>query len=264
MIANGQTIIQFMEQLAPKHYAFVDDPIGLQLGTLNKPVSQVLIALDVTPDVVSEAIDMQAELIIAHHAIMYRPVKHLCLDFPVGKLYESLIKNDIAVYIAHTNLDVATGGVNDILAAMLGLEQLSFLQETHNDQGIGRVGKLSVPQLLSDFVKVIKTAYDVPVVRIVGDPNQLIKKVAVLGGSGRDYVKAAIFAGADVLITGDIDYHTAHDALVAGMNIIDAGHNIEKLLKPAVANIVQEKLWKAGYATKVSPSELNTDPFQFM
>jgi dinuclear metal center YbgI/SA1388 family protein len=263
-IANGQTIIQFMEQLAPKHYAFANDSIGLQLGTLNKPVSQVLVALDVTPDVVSEAIEMQAELIIAHHAIMYRPIKHLRLDLPAGQLYESLIKNDIAVYIAHTNLDVAKDGVNDILAAMVGLEQLAYLQETNDDQGIGRVGKLPEPQLLSDFVKVVKTAYDVPAVRIVGDPNRLIRKVAVLGGSGRDYVKAAMFAGADVLITGDIDYHTAHDALVAGMNIIDAGHNIEKWLKPTVANIVQEKLWKAGYATKVSPSELNTDPFQYM
>lgn len=264
MIANGQTIIQFMEHWAPKQYAFTDDPIGLQLGDLNKPVTQVLIALDVTPDVISEAINMKAELIIAHHAIMYRPIKHLRLDLPAGRLYESLIKNDIAVYIAHTNLDVASGGVNDILASMLGLEQLRFLQEVQTDQGIGRVGKLPEQQLLSEFVKAVKIAYDVPMVRLVGDPNRIIRKVAVLGGSGRDYVKAAIFAGADVLITGDIDYHTAHDALAAGMNIIDAGHNIEKLLKPAVANILREKLWKAGYVTKVSPSELNTEPFRFM
>lgn len=135
MIANGQTIIQFMEQLAPKQYAFADDPIGLQLGALNKPVSQVLIALDVTLDVITEAVDMKAQLIIAHHAIMYRPIKHLRLDLPAGRLYESLIKNDIAVYIAHTNLDVATGGVNDILAAMLGLEHLGFLQEVQSNQG---------------------------------------------------------------------------------------------------------------------------------
>jgi dinuclear metal center YbgI/SA1388 family protein len=264
VIANGQTIIQFMEQLAPKHYALVDDPIGVQLGTVSKPVSQVLIALDVTPEVVSEAIDMKAELIIAHHAIMYRPIKHLRSDLPAGKLFESLIKNDIAVYIAHTNLDVAAGGVNDILASLLGLEQLSVLQETQPNQGIGRVGKLPAPRVLTDFVHTIKQAFEVPAVRVVGHPGTLIKKVAVVGGSGRDYVKAAMFAGADVLITGDIDYHTAHDALVAGMCIVDAGHNIEKLLKPVVAHIMQEKLWKAGYSTKVSPSERNTDPFLFL
>lgn len=264
MIANGQMIVQFMEQLAPKQYAFVDDPIGVQLGTVSKPVSQVLIALDVTPDVVSEAINMKAELIIAHHAIMYRPIKHLRLDLPAGKLYESLIKNDIAVYIAHTNLDVAAGGVNDILASLLGLENLSFVQETQPNQGIGRVGKLPSPQILSRLVEVIKNVYEVPTVRLVGDPSKLIKKVAVVGGSGRDYVKAAMFAGADVLITGDIDYHTAQDALAAGMCIVDAGHNIEKLLKPTVAKVLQDKLVKAGYSTKVSPSEMNTDPFQFI
>ncbi len=264
MIAKGQTIIQIMDQLAPKQLAFADDSIGLQLGTLNKSVSQVLVALDVTSEVIEEAIEMKAELIIAHHPIIYRPIKHLRLDLPAGKLYEALIKNDIAVYIAHTNLDVAAGGVNDILANMLGLEQLRFLQEVQHDQGIGRVGKLPEHLLLSDFVKAVKNAYDIPAVRLVGDPNCMIKKVAVLGGSGRDYVKAAIFAGVDVLITGDIDYHTAHDALAAGLNIIDAGHNIEKLLKPAVANMLQEKLWKSGYVTKVRPSNLNTEPFQFM
>jgi len=264
VIANGQSIIQFMEQLAPRQYAFVDDPIGLQLGILNKPVSQVLIALDVTPEVVNEAIEMQAELIIAHHAIMYRPIKHLRLDLPAGKLYESLIKNDIAVYITHTNLDVAPGGVNDILASKLSLEHIRFLQEVHKDQGIGRVGKLPEQQLLSEFIKTVKVAYDIPTVRLVGDPNRMIRKVAVLGGSGRDYVKAAIFAGADVLITGDIDYHTAHDALAAGMTIIDAGHNIEKLLKPVVASFLQDKLSKSGYVTKVSSSELDTEPFRFL
>lgn len=264
MIAKGQTIIQIMDKFAPKHLAFADDSIGLQLGTLNKPVSQVLVALDVTPEVITEAIQMHAELIIAHHAIMYRPIKHLRLDLPAGKLYEALIKNDIAVYIAHTNLDVAEGGVNDILAKLLGLEHVRFLQEVVPDQGIGRVGKLPEQQLLSEFVKAVKIAYEIPAIRLVGNPNSLVSKVAVLGGSGRDFVKAAIFAGADVLITGDIDYHTAHDALAAGLNIIDAGHNIEKLLKPAVANMLQEKLWKKGYVTKVNPSELNTEPFQFM
>jgi dinuclear metal center YbgI/SA1388 family protein len=371
LIANGQTIIQFMEQFAPKRYALADDSIGLQLGTLNKPVSKVLVALDVTIEVIAEAIQEKAELIIAHHAIMYRPIKHLRLDLPAGKLYEGLIKNDIAVYIAHTNLDVADGGVNDILASAIGLEQLSGLQPVHTERmlklvvfvpedhqlrlqealfsagagwignyshcsfnvegmgtfmpeegtdpylgiqgrvervreirletvlpeslkrkvvqamikahpyeevaydlypmdlkgrsfGIGRVGKLAASVVLSEFVQAVKAAYGVPYVRVVGDLNRMIRKVAVLGGSGRDYVKDAIFAGADVLITGDIDYHTAHDALAAGFCIIDAGHNIEKMLKPAVANILNEKLQAEGYSTSVMPSEINTEPFQFV
>ena len=124
MLAHGQTVIQLMEQFAPKHYAMPGDPIGLQLGTADKKISKIVVALDVTEEVVKEAAALKAEMIIAHHAIMYRPVKNLRTDLPAGRLYEQLIKNDIAVYIAHTNLDVASGGVNDVLAEALGLTEL--------------------------------------------------------------------------------------------------------------------------------------------
>jgi len=371
MLAHGQTVINYMEQYAPKHYAMANDAIGLQLGTINKKLDRVLIALDVTEEVVQEAIDKKVALIIAHHAIMYRPIKHLRTDFPAGKLYEQLIKNDIAVYIAHTNLDVTDGGVNDVLAEALGLKGLIALEDIHTEKcyklvvyvpkshheqllsalfaagaghigdyshcsfnvegmgtfmphegtqpfigqagklervseirietvvpesvrrkviqamlkvhpyeevaydlysmelkgrsfGIGRVGKLSMPQTLGELAELVKLAYDVPVVRIVGELDRMMRKVAVLGGAGRDYVKAAMYAGADVLITGDIDYHTAQDALAAGFCLIDAGHNIEKLLKPAVARILEEMLRKDGYVTEVIASAVNTEPFQFI
>ncbi len=129
MFANGQTVIQLMEQLAPKHYAVENDKIGLQLGTLNKEITKVLVALDVTDEVVDEAIEHGAELIIAHHAIIYRPLAKLDTSTPAGKLYEKLIKNDIAVYIAHTNLDVADGGINDWMADLVGIvEKRTFLR----------------------------------------------------------------------------------------------------------------------------------------
>lgn len=371
MFANAQTVIQWMEKLAPKHYAMEGDPIGLQLGTLDKTVEAVLVALDVTEEVVREAAEIGAKLIIAHHAILYRPVKQLRTDLPAGRLYESLIKNDIAVYVAHTNLDVAEGGVNDALADALGLSERTvlepvyseemfklvvFVPEEHSDRvreamfragagwignyshcsfnmqgtgtfmpregtnpylgeqgkleraeevrietivpgpirrkviqamikahpyeevaydlypldlqgrtyGIGRVGKLDGPLTLEQLAERVKTAFDVPCVRLVGDRGRTVTKVAVLGGAGRDYVKKAKFAGAEVLITGDIDYHTAHDALADGMAVIDAGHNIEKLFKPAVAEWLQSRLREAGYQTRVVASRVHTDPFQFV
>lgn len=134
MFAKGQTVIQLMERLAPKHLAVPDDRIGLQLGSLQKEISHVLVALDVTDEVVEEAIRLGANLIIAHHAIMFRPVKSLSTDTPMGKLYEKLIKNDIAVYIAHTNLDVAEGGINDWMAEALGIESKESLEDVHTDQ----------------------------------------------------------------------------------------------------------------------------------
>ncbi|AOZ91710.1 Nif3-like dinuclear metal center hexameric protein [Paenibacillus crassostreae] len=371
MFAKGQTVIQYMEQLAPKHVAMPDDKIGLQLGTLQKEIHNVLIALDINDDVIEEAIKLQVDLIIAHHAIIFRPLKQLQTDTPMGKLYEKLIKHDIAVYISHTNLDVTEGGMNDWMAEALGIENGSpledlhteelsklvvFVPKTHHQQvldailgagagmigdyshcsfniegygtfmplegtepfigklgeierveeirietivpqgirskviqvmlkahpyeevaydlyamnlkgrtlGLGRVGKLNKPMLLSEFVEVVKKNLQVDHVRVVGDLNRTIRKAAVLGGSGSRYVSPSIYRGADVLVTGDIDYHTAQDALMAGIAIIDPGHNAEKIMKAKVADWMRDKLQKAKVETKVHVSEVNTEPFQFM
>ncbi|MCS7463451.1 Nif3-like dinuclear metal center hexameric protein [Paenibacillus doosanensis] len=371
MFAKGQNVIQLMEELAPKHYAVPDDKIGLQLGTLNKEITGVLIALDVTDEVVEEAIRLQANLIIAHHAIIFRPLAHLQTDSPAGRLYEKLIKNDIAVYIAHTNLDVAEGGVNDLMAEALGLTGLSPLEDIHTDKlkklvvfipedhlervrqalfqagagwigqyshcsfniegtgtfvpeegsepfigkqgkleqvkevrletiipqsierkaiqamlkahpyeevaydlyqldlkgrtfGLGRVGKLETAVTLRQLCEQVKQAYDVPAVRLVGSPDKEVRKIAVLGGSGSRYVRHAQFAGADVLITGDIDYHTAHDALAAGMALIDPGHNVEKIMKQGVAGYLQRRLQEKKSDTAVFASQIDTEPFQFV
>ncbi|WP_219836319.1 Nif3-like dinuclear metal center hexameric protein [Paenibacillus sp. R14(2021)] len=373
MFANGQTVVQLLEQLAPKHIAMENDKIGLQLGTLQKEVTRVLVALDVTPEVVDEAIAAGAELIVAHHAIIYRPLAKLDTSTPAGKLYEKLIKNDIAVYIAHTNLDVADGGINDWMADMLGVpsEGRSALEDVHTDKmfklvvfvpkthhevvlqaiwnagagaiggyshcsfniegvgtfkpgeqaqpfigeagllerveevrietivpasvqrkvvqamlkthpyeevaydlypvelkgrvfGLGRVGKLPAPIKLQELAERAKAAFDVPALRLVGDPEREVRKVAVLGGSGSRYVRHATFAGADVLVTGDIDYHTAHDALAAGISIIDPGHNIEKLMKPRLADWLRNELKQRKYATETIASLIDTEPFKFV
>ncbi len=371
MFAKGQTVIQCFEQFAPKHYAVPDDRIGLQLGTLQKDVKKVLVALDVTDEVVNEAIEVQADLIIAHHAIIFRPLKHIQTDTPAGRLYEKLIKHDIAVYIAHTNLDVAEGGVNDIMAELVGLQDISPLESIHTESlsklvvfvpkdhheavqsalfqagagwigdyshcsfnlegtgtfmpregtdpfigaegklehveevrietivpssiqrkviqallkahpyeevaydlypmdlkgrtfGLGRVGRLEQSTTLEGLSERCKKVFDVPTVRVVGSLDRTIKKVAVLGGSGSRYIHHAMRQGADVLITGDIDYHTAHDALAAGLCIIDPGHNIEKVLKSRVCDILNEKLKKLKVETVAVPSSINTEPFQFL
>lgn len=371
MYAHGQTVIQYFEQLAPKHLALPDDKIGLQLGTLQKEIKKIVVTLDVTEEVVDEAIQQKADLIIAHHAIIFRPLVSLQTDLPAGRLYAKLLKNDIAVYIAHTNLDVAEGGINDLMAEALQLKEKTFLDEIHTEKlkklvvfvpedhherilqaifqagagwigryshcsfnlegtgtfmpqegsdpyigsegklervkeirletiipekiqrsvvqamlkahpyeevaydlypmdlhgrtfGLGRVGKLPEILTLQDLAEKVKTAFDVPALRVVGDLQKPIKKVAVLGGAGRSYVKHALFAGADVLVTGDIDYHTAHDALAAGLAIIDPGHNIEKIMKASVAGYLSGKLQENRYETRVIPSSINTEPFRFV
>lgn len=376
MFAKGQTVIQWIEQLAPKRYAIPDDKIGLQLGSLSKPIKHVLVTLDVTDEVVEEAIDLGVDLIVAHHAIIYRPLQQLNFDTPAGKRYEKLIKHNIAVYIAHTNLDVAVGGVNDLLAEALDLSDLTVLEQVYTDRlvklvifvphshadavrqavfragageigdysqcsfnieglgtfmpgegttpfsgskhvlsqeqevrietilpqslqrkvvqamlkahpyeevaydiypldlegqsyGLGRVGYLpkraeQAHYTLRELVDLVKAAFDVNTVRVVGHLEREVRKVAVLGGSGSRYVRHALFAGADVLITGDIDFHTAHDALAAGMSIIDPGHHVEKIMKQPLANYLQQKCEENKYSTKVSVSQIDTEPFQYV
>ncbi|MBU9712078.1 Nif3-like dinuclear metal center hexameric protein [Bacillus tamaricis] len=131
--AHGQTIIQEFEVFSPKKYAMEGDKIGLQIGTLNKHVKKIMIALDVLESVVDEAIELGVDLIIAHHPIIFRPIKALRTDQAYGRTIEKLIKNDITVYAAHTNLDVADGGVNDLMAEAIGLENTEVLVETMED-----------------------------------------------------------------------------------------------------------------------------------
>lgn len=268
MFARGETIAQLIERLAPKAYAVPDDKIGLQVGSLQREIGRVLVALDVTTEVVDEAIARGCELIIAHHAVIYRPLAHLRTDTPAGALAAKLIKSDLAVYIAHTNLDSAEGGVNDWMAEALGLEGREVLKPlTTNPQGVpiglGRVGKLPKDESLDDFAERVKAAFDVPFVRLVGPADKIVRKVAVLGGSGSHYVRHAIFAGADALVTGDIDYHTAHDALAAGLALVDPGHHVEQIMKIKLANWLNAQLKERKYETEAIPSQIATEPFRF-
>lgn len=131
--ANGQAIIQAFEQFSPKSLAVEGDKVGLQVGTLNKKINKVMIALDVLEPVVDEAIEKGVDLIIAHHPIIFKPIKALRTDQTYGRTIEKLIKHDITVYAAHTNLDVASGGVNDMMAEALELEEVDILVETGQD-----------------------------------------------------------------------------------------------------------------------------------
>src|SRR3954468_5032163 len=130
-IPNGHEVIQLFEKFSPKGLAMEGDKIGLLIGRLNQKVERIMIALDVLENVIDEAIEKNVQLIIAHHPIIYRPLKNLLTDTVQGKMIEKLLKHNIAVYAAHTNLDVAKGGVNDLLASALGLSNTEVLIPTH-------------------------------------------------------------------------------------------------------------------------------------
>ncbi|MCG3089089.1 Nif3-like dinuclear metal center hexameric protein [Sporosarcina cyprini] len=369
--ANGHEIITLFEQWAPKRYAEDWDPVGLHIGQLNRPVEKVLVTLDVNEAVVSEAIEKGANLIIAHHPPIFKPMKFLWTDTPQGRLIEKCIKNDIAVYAAHTNLDVAPGGVNDLLAERLELlntivmeptihdplyklavfcpvdhadllrdafakagagaigdyagcsftttgtgrfipaeganpfigeigkleevaeerievvmpgtlrtkvlkamlavhpyEEPAYdffvLDQRTNELGLGRVGELQESMSLAQFADHVKRTLDVPSVRIVGDMDKPIRKVAILGGSGPKYIHSAKRRGADVFVTGDMDFHTAQDAENIDLAIVDPGHHVEKVMITGVADYMQKVCAEKNFDVSFIPSDIDTEPFRFV
>ncbi|SOC20915.1 dinuclear metal center YbgI/SA1388 family protein [Ureibacillus xyleni] len=369
---NGSEIIQLFESWSPKKIACMEnDPIGLAIGTLNKEITKVLVTLDVNEKVADEAIEKGCQLIIAHHPPIFRKLSNLRTDTPSGKLYEKLIKNDIAVYAAHTNLDVAEGGVNDLLADALELENREILEKTYHEHlmklavfvpddyadkvrialskagagkignydscsfstngqgrfralegadpfignigemettdeekievvfphsiknkvlkamlnahpyeepaydiytlavetnimGLGRIGYLKQPMSLAAFAEHVKNRLNVPCVRVVGNTEETVSKVAVVGGDGNKYIHAAKRAGADVFVTGDMYFHVAQDAQSIGLNIIDPGHHVEKVMIKGVAEKMGQLCSERKLAVQFIQSEINTEPFIFI
>ncbi|OEH86173.1 Nif3-like dinuclear metal center hexameric protein [Desulfuribacillus stibiiarsenatis] len=125
---------KILEQIAPPHLAYDKDPIGLQIGSWSRNVSKILVSLDMNEAIVDEAITIGAELIVCHHAPFYKPLSNILVDTPTGKMIEKLIKNNISVYVAHTNLDIVEDGVNDALANALGIENIEILEVTKKEK----------------------------------------------------------------------------------------------------------------------------------
>lgn len=214
---------RFMEELAPLGLAQEWDNVGLQIGRLEKQVATLLVTLTVTMETVDRAIEEGVDLIIAHHPVIFHPLRQIRTDTPGGTLLGSLLKHDLAVYVSHTNLDQAAAGLNYWLARDVGLrEQEVLVPIGGEDTGLGRIGKIS-PMSLASFAKDLQSLWNCPV-RIVGDQRQMIEHVAVVGGSGGDFVQQAKEAGADVLVTGDVSYHDALDASALQLAVVDAGH----------------------------------------
>lgn len=368
---SGERLIQRFEEWAPKKLAYEKDKIGLLVGTLHKEVKRVMVTLDVLENVADEAADKQVDLIIAHHPLIFRPLKNVRSDEGQGKIVTKCIKNDIAVYAAHTNLDLADGGVNDMLAAQLGLKHAQILQPTYHEPlyqlvvyvpqshaenvrhvigdagvgsignyshcsfsssgtgsflphsgahpylgsvgkveqmdeqrieaivpehllrkvvarmvkahpyeepayqvipiqnegkayGLGRIGKLQEAMPFERYCRLVKEQLGIDGLRAVGAADAMIRTVAVSGGDGNSLIPYAKYRGADVLISGDIYYHTAHDALLCGLHVIDAGHYIERVMKIGVQQYLSRVIEEERFDTEVVISESVTNPFRFI
>lgn len=208
------SIYDFLCTLAPLELQMGFDNSGFQLGRKSAQAQRALLSLDVTDEVVDEAIELGAQLIVSHHPLIFTPLKSIQDE----KLLK-LIENQIAIISMHTNLDIAEGGVNDVLINLLGAKADGALDA----EGCGRVGNLPQAQQFDDFLRLCKAVLENNGLRYysAGKP---VKRLAVMGGSGGDAIADAAEKGCDTYVTADIKYHQFLEARELGINLIDADH----------------------------------------
>lgn len=272
-MTTGIELIKRFEQFASPQLAESWDHVGLQLGDPRRPIHRLMTTLDVRPAVVAEAIEKQVDFIFAHHPVMFHPAKDLDLRNPQNQMYADLLAHHITVYAAHTNLDTANGGMNDWLAQQLGLVDTEPLVEAGVDPvsgrpvGMGRVGNLTTAMRVEDFTQYCLRSFNLLAARLIVNPldqDKIIKRVAILGGSGSEFYQQAKAKGADAYVTGDVTYHTAHDIQANRLVVVDAGHHIEVVAAHGLAELLRQWVRTAGFDFAVCESTVNTEPFQFV
>lgn len=255
-------ILAFIETIAPPYMKYEWDHVGLNCGRSDAPVTKILVALDPFAEAIEEAKEMGAELLVTHHALIWDG--GFVNDQTVwGKNALTLIENGIAHINAHTNLDCAPGGINDVLADLLGLQDTSVVTpmgEDANGQSYGllRMGTVN-EQPLETFLDSIKTALHCEHLRYV-NPNATAHRVAVGGGSCASDLMLAVNAGCDTFVTADAKYNQFRTAYDLGVNLIDAGHfHTENPIVPVLA----QKLAAKFPEITVKISEKHRDHMKF-
>lgn len=366
---TNKDIFKKMEEWAPISLGYDWDNNGLQVGSESNVVKNVLVSLDVLEVTVDEAIEKNIDLIVAHHPLLFKGLKEIDFETPKGRTIKKLIENNISVYAAHTNLDIASGGVNDLLADKLSIKQTKPLVETLNTSfykiivyvpigqletvknalydagaghignysncsfetkgkgqfkplkeanpysgkqdelsiteevklevivskdklqhsinqmikahpyeevaydifklensgesfGIGRIGCLNEKTSVQLLCEHIKEKLNIKKLRVSGDLEKSVQNIAIVGGSGEKFIHNAVKQNADVLITGDITFHNAQEAIESGLVVIDAGHYIEEIMKESVKTYLQTNFESKSIHFTIS--EQNTDPFKFI
>ncbi|KRE38003.1 Nif3-like dinuclear metal center hexameric protein [Janibacter sp. Soil728] len=267
-------VLSVLEDFFPSGSAQSWDRVGLVSGDPEQPIRRVHAAVDPTLEVVQEARDAGADLIITHHPLLLRGVHSVATTSAKGATVTSLVVGDVALYVAHTNADVAEPGVNTALAAACGLTSTEPLT-IEEGRSMGRVGDLDEPVSLADFAT--RLAGNLPSapsgIRVAGPADGVVRRVALLGGAGDGLIAAAAAAGADVYVTSDLRHHPVlearEEAAIAGGTpfLVDAGHwATESLWLGGMLERLGESLAAAGHDVvgwETHVSTICTDPWSF-
>lgn len=271
-------IIKVLDSVAPQTLAEGWDNVGLQVGDPRQPVKRIWIALDPTYPVVKAACREKADLLITHHPLIFKPLQSLNFGTPVGAVIDLAVRHHLAIFAAHTNLDSVAGGINDILAGRIGLYDLEPLVRapgpprvqndvdpaaaTGSDAGIGRVGLIQPVSDLKSLASKIKASLKLRYLKIAGDPDLPVEKVAVCSGSGGSLLAEFFACGAQVFISGDFRYHDARDVEASHLGLIDIGHFASEHL---IVDVLAQKLAGLLADSEMNPTVkacgLEKDPF---
>lgn len=256
-------ILDAIEAFSPVQLQDGYDNAGLQVGNTGLEVSAVLVCLDITEEIVDEAVAKGCNLIVSHHPLIFKALKKVSDATYQQRCVVKAIKNDITIYSAHTNLDNAEDGVNYRIASLLGLENISWLDEkpvtAGRSCGSGIIASLPVPEDAAEFLMRVKKTFRIESLMHSAIPQKKISRVAICGGAGGFLLGNAIAAGADCFLTGELSYHSYFDndgVLVAAM-----GHyQSEQFTKDLLCELIRGSF----PSVRVEQTAISTNPIHYM
>ena len=252
-------IIQVIESFAPLSIQEKWDNSGLCIGSQDAEVTSVLLGLDCTPELVDEAIECGADMIVTHHPLIFSGLKKINSEDPVGEAVVKAIRAGIAVYAAHTNADKVIEGVSGAMAARLALTDVEVLDEDGEGTGLGAVGNLPEPMDASDLIAYVKEKFGLKVMKTSRPLTEKISRVALCGGSGGSLIGAALRSGAQLYISGDISYHNFFTP--KGFMLMDIGHyESEKEIVDILFSLIKKNF--PTFAVRITQN-INSNPIYY-
>jgi len=256
-------VTAILEQIAPLRLAADWDSVGLLVGSHRPQINRVMTCLSLTPEVAAEAVREQADLVVTHHPLPFRPVPRITADTATGSVLLQLIHAGIAVWSSHTAWDSAAGGINDQLAALLGLDHVTPIEPdtVHAVTGFGRAGTAPAGWSVGQLARHIAGLLGATGVHIVGDSGREAGRVGIVCGSGGDSLAAIRLAGCATFLTGEVKLHQALEARAAGLAVIAVGHHASERFS---MEVLAERLADALPGLGCWASRDETDPLHWL
>jgi dinuclear metal center YbgI/SA1388 family protein len=269
-----ETVVHFLETRYPLALAESWDNVGLLVGTPSMPVRRIMTCLTVTPESCREAIEQQADLIVTHHPFPFHPVRQITTATSVGNILWHLIRAGVAVYSAHTAFDSAATGINQQIAEMLGLNDITTLYPVKDTltipfnlstpQGTGRIGMLAQPVPLTALAKNTAKLLRQEVLSYVGDPDRLVQRVAIGCGAAGEFLEQVIAQNADVFLVGEAKFHQYLEAAANDVALILPGHYAsERFAVEQLADVIANHFRDLVEPPTVWASRMESDPMRF-